>query len=217
MSITASDLEPRLLEGIEELKTGDPDRAIELFSEVALQARVAELPLMEASACGMLAQALLLTGRKEEGLPHGLRALEVAEEAGNEEAIANFRELVAALEEPDEPDEPVDGDGGDPEDLSEEEAILDGLNGRIQAAMDRALTGDPAGAVEELVDIAEESQNIGALGPEASAQIALGQLLLASGNADIAAMSLRRALAIAEELENASAADHIRELLRRAG
>lgn len=208
-----AELANALRRGIEELRTEDPDTAIEIFSRVALQARAAELPLMEASACGMLGQALLLVGRREEGMPHALRALEIAEEVGNEEAIGNFQALVQALSAEEEPENEGEVD---PE-QAEVEAILDGLNARIKAAMEEAMAGDPVKAVDELVEVVEEAQNIGAMGPEASAQIGIGQLLLASGNNDLAVVSLRRALAIAERLENNAAAEHIRELLERAG
>ena len=162
---------------------------------------------------GMLAQALLLVGRKQEGMPYAIRALEIAEEVGNQEAIDNFQELVRALQAEDEPE----SDDDDDYENAEAEAILDALNARIKAAMDQALAGDPVGAVDSLVEVVEESQKIGAMGPEASAQIAIGQLLLASGNNDLAVISLRRALALAERLENQGAADHIRGLLERAG
>lgn len=200
-----AELGSKLHQGVEELKEGDPERAINLFSFVALQARAAELPVMEASACGMLGQALLLTGRKEEGMPFAHRALEIAEELGNPEVIENFRELIAALEAPDEPEE----------ERSEEDKILDGLNMRIKDAMEQAMAGDPQGALDALLEVAQEAQKVDALGPEASAQIGIGQLLMASGNRDLALISLNRALAIAMELENEGAVKHIRELLER--
>lgn len=209
-----TELEAQILQGIEDLKAGETERAIDLFSTVALQARAGDLPLMEASACGMLGQALLLTGRREEGLPYASRALEIAEAVGNAEAAENFQELLRALEASDEAEEPED-DASSGEEGEEEDETLGALNARIKAAMDRAMVGDPSGAIDELIDIAGEAQRSEAPGPEASAQIAIGQLLLASGNADLAAVALRRALAIAEALENLGAAEHIREILGR--
>lgn len=188
-------LEAQLGLGVEALKAGDIARAIDLLSPVALQARAAELPGLEASACGMLAQAYPLTGRKDEGLPHARRALEIAEEVGDEGATAHFRKVVSALSEGAEGDD---------------------FDARVRGALKQAQDGDPLGAVRQLIQLAAWAKEAGALGPEASARILLGQILLANKQRDLAVAELSQAVAIAEKLGDLGTAARIRELLTGA-
>ncbi len=188
-------LEAQLGVAVEALKAGDITRAIDLLSPIALQARAAELPGLEASACGMLAQAYPLTGNKDDGLAHARRALDIAEEVGDEGATAHFRKVVAAL------DEGAEGDDFD---------------ARVRAALKQAQDGDPLGATRALIQLAGWAKEAKALGPEASARILLGQILLANDQRDLAVTELEQAIVIAEKLGDEGTASRIRELLAGA-
>jgi tetratricopeptide (TPR) repeat protein len=90
-------------------------------------------------------------------------------------------------------------------------------NARIHAALEQAKAGDPSAALQALVQIAEEAHKAGATGPEASARIFLGQIhLFQNGERILAAAELHRALTLAEQLGDESAAAHIRALLAQA-
>jgi tetratricopeptide (TPR) repeat protein len=186
-------LEAQLRLGVEALKAGEIPRAIELLSPVALQARAADLPGFEASACGMLAQAYPLTGQKDDALPYARRALEIAELLEDEGAANHFRQVVAAL--------------------STEDGAADDFDARVRAALKQAQDGDPLGAVRALIQLAEWAKGAAALGPEASARILLGQILLANDQKDLAVAELNQAVAIAEKLGDQDTAARIRDLL----
>jgi tetratricopeptide (TPR) repeat protein len=185
-------LDAQLRLGVEALKAGEITRAIELLSPVALQARAADMPGFEASACGMLAQAYPLTGNKDEALPYARRALEIAETLGDEGAAAHFRKVVSALDE-----------GADADDFDT----------RVRAALTQAQSGDPVGAARALLQLAAWAKQAGAPGPEASARILLGQILLANGQRELGVSELEQALAIAEKLGDEETAARIRDLL----
>ena len=65
--------------------------------------------------------------------------------------------------------------------------------------------------------IAEQARAAAAPGPEASARIFLGQILLARGERALARAELLTALGIAEKLGDEGAAAHVRALLAQAG
>ncbi|MFO0756499.1 MAG: hypothetical protein U0359_08420 [Byssovorax sp.] len=174
------------------LKEGDIPRAIDLLSPIALSARAADLLGLEASACGMLAQAYPLTGHKEEAIPHARRALEISEAVGDEGAVAHFRKMVHTLEG---------------------HAAADDFDLQVRAALTLARGGDAPGAVRSLIQLAQAAKQAGALGPEASARILLGQILLANGQKDLGGAELAQALAIAEKLGDEGTAERIRALL----
>ena len=70
-------------------------------AEEAIPILVAELPKIpvgsaaEASACSLLSQALLMKGDPAEGLPFAQRALDIAQEHGEQDVIQHFQELVS--------------------------------------------------------------------------------------------------------------------------
>jgi tetratricopeptide (TPR) repeat protein len=179
------------------LDARDPDAAIARLAPLVQRARRDGLLPLEASASGLLAQALFLKGHKREALERAHRALAIAEDAGEEEASAHFRELVELLER-----------GGDP-------GLPDALHNTIEEAIATAQGGDVAGGVRELEASADEAQRAGKEGNEATVRIVLGQILRAAGDDARAAEQFRRALEIAERMGDEGAAAHVRGLLEK--
>jgi tetratricopeptide (TPR) repeat protein len=177
------------------LEERDADRAIALLTPVVDRARQDGLLPLEASASGMLAQALFVTGKKPAALALAHRALAIAEEAGQDDAVRHFRDLAEVMEQ-NEPGEAPDV-----------------VNAQIQAAIELATTGDVEAAVRSLDQLAEDTQAAGAAGPEATVRIVLAQILQAAGDPELASVHLRRALLVAEQLGDPGAADHIRGML----
>jgi hypothetical protein len=145
-----------------------------------------------------LAQALFLTGKKRDALELAHRALAIAEDAGEEEASAHFRELVGVLEQ-------GDAGGGMP----------DRLHATIQDAIATAQGGDVGEAVRRLEASAADEQRSGQEGNEATVRIVLGQILQAASDAAGAEKQFRRALDIAEHMGDQGAAAHVRRLLEK--
>jgi tetratricopeptide (TPR) repeat protein len=195
----STELDALLEQGAEALEARDADRAISILSPLVERAgKDGNLPL-EASASGMLAQALFVTGRKEEALQKARRALAIATDAGQEDAAGHFRDLVEVME---------GTEAGD--------RIPDAFQVQIQAAIEVARSGDIAGATRGLGKLADDAQEAGATGAEATARIVLGQILQAAGDAEMAGTHLRRALAIAQQVGDEAATDHIRGMLGTA-
>jgi tetratricopeptide (TPR) repeat protein len=196
----SGELDALLEQGAEAMEARDAMRAIELLTPAADRAHAEGLLPLEASACGMLAQALFVTGRKEDALVRARRALEIAEEAGQEDAATHFRDLLETME----------GAAGGTD-------IPDAFHAGLQAALQQAGTGDPGGAAVKVAALADEAREAGAEGAEATARILLAQLRLAVGDRDAAIVDLRRALEIAEQVGDENAVAHVRGLLEQAG
>jgi tetratricopeptide (TPR) repeat protein len=192
----SAELDALLQKGAEALEARDADRAIALLSPLVERARRDGLLPLEASAAGMLAQALFVAGRRGEALEHAHRALAIAEEAGQDDAIHHFRELVEVMER---------ADPGP--------SIPDALHVQIQAAIEAAQQGDVSSAVRALDRLSQEAQVANESGAEATLRIVLGQILQATGGAELAVAHLRRALALAEQVGDQGAADHVRRML----
>jgi thioredoxin-like negative regulator of GroEL len=144
----------------------------------------------------MLSQALYVQGKRDEALVLAVRSLEIAEEAGQEEAAGHFRELVEVMSH-------AEGGASVPKDVHD----------RIQAAIATAQRGDITAAAGALDALAEEAKAADDSGSEATVRIVLGQILHAVGDRDGAAAHLRRALTIAEAIGDQAAADHVRGML----
>lgn len=192
----SGELDALLEQGAEAMEARDAPRAIELLTPVADRAHAEGLLPLEASACGMLSQALFVTGRREEALTRARRALQIAEEAGQEDAAGHFRELLDTME----------GSGPDA-------AVPDAFHSGIQAALEQARGGDPGGAAAKVAELADQARDSDAPGPEATARILLAQLRLALGEREGALADLRRALELAEQIGDANAATHVRQLI----
>jgi tetratricopeptide (TPR) repeat protein len=195
----SAEIDALLAEGARALEARDTDHAIAVLAPLVAQARQDGLLPLEASASGMLAQALFINGKKPEAILLVGRALTIAQEAGQEDAIRHFRELLEVMEQT----EPAPG-------------IPEAVHTRIQAAIEAAQAGDAPGAVASLEALAEEMERSADLGAEATARIVLGQILQATGQAEAAAVHLRRALTITEQVGDESAASHVRHMLDAA-
>ena len=195
----STELDALLEQGAEALEARDADAAIAILGPLVERAGKEGLLPLEASASGMLAQALFVTGRKEEALGKARRALEIAEEAGQDDAARHFRDLVEVMEGTEA--------GAN---------IPDAFQAQVQAAVEVARSGDVKGASNALGKLADDAQEAGASGAEATARIVLGQILKAAGDAEMADTHLRRALAIAEQVGDDAATDHIRGMLAAA-
>jgi tetratricopeptide (TPR) repeat protein len=195
----SEELDALLEQAAHALEERDADRAIALLEPLVARAGREGLLPLEASASGMLAQALFVTGRKPDALERAHRALTIAQEAEQEDAVRHFQELVDVMEK----NEP----GAN---------IPDVLSSQIETAIETAQRGDVAGAVTTLDRLAEEAQEAGAGGGEATVRIVLAQVLQAAGDHDLASVHLRRALAIAQQLGDEGAADTVRRMLETA-
>lgn len=188
-------------QGVEALRARNAEGSIDLLLPVADRARAAHNPALESYARGMLAQALFLAGRRPDALHEARRALDVATEAGHEDAALHFRGLLDHM--------------ATAQDTSP--ARIDDYNTRIRAALDRAAAGDPATAFREISAIALAAKEGGAGGPEASARIVLGQIFSARGERDRAEAEFRRALELAHQIGDDAVTTHVSRLLEKHG
>ncbi len=188
-------------QGVEALRARNAEGSIDLLLPVADRARAAQNPALESYARGMLAQAMFLAGRRGDALNEARRALDVATDAGHEDAAQHFRGLLEHM--------------ATAQDASA--APIDDYNSRIRAALDRAAAGDPATAFQEISAIASAAKEGGADGPEASARIVLGQIFSARGERDRAETEFRRALQLAHQIGDAAVINHVSRLLEKHG
>jgi tetratricopeptide (TPR) repeat protein len=192
----SNELDIQLQEGAAALEARDAARAIEVLTPLVARAERDGILALEASAAGMLSQALFVTGKTDEALKLARRAVAIAEDAGQDDAAAHFRQVLEAMER-------GSAAGGLP----------DGLNRIVETAIDQAHRGDIAGAQATLATAADEAQSSGDMGAEATMRIVLGQILREAKDPAGAERHLRRALAIAEQVGDAGAADHVQGLL----
>jgi tetratricopeptide (TPR) repeat protein len=201
---SAAALMAQIREGKAVLEARDPRRAADLLKQAAESAHDVAIPELESLACGLLALALSILGQRDEALVRAHRALAIAEHEREPSAgfIEDLRDVIQRMESAASPP----GDPGGPD-----------WNARIGAALERARAGDADAAFQALVEIAEQARAAAAPGPEASARIFLGQILLARGERALARAELLTALGIAEKLGDEGAAAHVRALLAQAG
>lgn len=196
----ASVVVSQMRQGQAALEARSPRRAADLLAEAAYGASNAGMLALEASARGMLAQAMFMLGRRSEALANVRSALAITEQIGQEDAVRHFRQLLRRIESAGPL--PVVPAGPD-------------WNTRIQAALEQAQAGDLDVACRALVQIAEQAHDAGAQQPEANARIFLGQMLISRGERELAKAELLRALGIAESVGDGTAAGHARALLRQ--
>ncbi|MCA9537359.1 MAG: tetratricopeptide repeat protein [Myxococcales bacterium] len=80
------------------LERGQIEEALPSLEEAARLAREVDATGAEATICSLLAQGFLALHRPKEALPHARRALAIAEQLGQTEAVDAFRKLIAATE-----------------------------------------------------------------------------------------------------------------------
>jgi hypothetical protein len=187
--------------GVETLRSRNPEGSIDLLLPVADRARAAQNPALESYARGMLAQAMFLAGRRPDAVLEAKRAIEVATNAGHDDAAQHFRALLEHMEGAPDPSSP---------------SMVD-YNARIRGALDRAAAGDPGAAFQEISAVAQAAKQGGADGPEASARIVLGQIYSARGQRDLAEGEFRRALQLSRHVGDTAVINHVTRLLEKLG
>lgn len=160
---------------------------------------------VEASARGMLAQALLLRGATAEAREQCEKALALATAVGDEPATQHFTALLAQLDTP---------DGADRYRHEAEVARhAEEVEKQAGAAMEN---GDFAEAVSLLEPAAEEAQSAGVKHTEATLRGMLAQCHLMAGQRKEAEREAKAALALAQALGATDAADSFRQILQLA-
>lgn len=188
-------LTEELERGVAALRAHDPEGSIDLLLPVVDRAREAGAPAVESYARGMLAQALFVTGKREEALAEVKRAATIAQENQHHEAIRHFADLATQLEAA----------------KSAVEARGD-FDRRISHALEHA-SSDPDGSFREISAIAAEAASAGEKGAEASARIVLGQIHFARHELDRAEAELRRAQSLARQVGDPNVVAHVAKLL----
>ena len=188
-----TELNARIQEIIPRVQAGDQS-AVEALRAVAARAAAERLPGPEATARGLLGQALLHFDRRGEAEPELYRALALAEELGNEDAAGHFRGLLAP-----EPD-----------------ALVPEAERQLQRAVETARQGRPQDALGLVRGVLDQARREGLGGLEASARGLMAQILLNVGLADEALSHARLALGLAESSGATEAAEHFRELVQAA-
>lgn len=186
------------------LTGGDPDAAAETLKPL-VGPLMAHGPLnAEASARGMLAQALGMAGKTDEARPHALRALAIARELGEEDAEAHFGNLLRILDGP----------------LEQNPLVLVRISAEVDsecAEAARALGDeDYARAIVHLEKALELAGEGRVPGPEATASGMMAQALLRSGERSEAKVYATRALKLAQELGDTEATAGFLEIIALA-
>ena len=188
----------------EALTRGDADAAIatlEPLAEVALLVGAADV---EASACGMLAQALIMGGRADDARAPIARAVAIADALGDAGAKAHFEALAASIA-----DHSASHAVGAARLTEELRTVTDAA--RAMLADDR-----PAEAAEALRGAAERAREAGLPAAEATARGLLAQALLNTQSRPEALVAASRALELATLLGDDEAIDGFTQLVSLA-
>ena len=183
------------------LTYGDPAMAIPLLEALCRVTRAQNLTADEASACGMLAQALALTGRSSDAAEPAARGLAIAEELGDPEAAAHFGQIIASLK------------SGDAQALVQAQTS-ERVMARCAEAGKLLDAEDSEGAIALLAEAAQEAAEAGAGYAEAGARGQLAQVLMLSGKREEATTEAERALELAKDLGDSQAAEQFQELIK---
>lgn len=189
---TETDLEAALETGKSALMEGKLEDAVEHLEFVRRQARQAGELVPEAGACGLLAQVFIETGQRDGAVEHAKRALEIAEQLGNEEVAESFRALLH---------------------VADASAENHAMANEIQEATRTLRAGNPDEAIAHLqtaLQIALDHDNV--VG-EALARGLLAQAHHKLGNREDAMANAKRAREIFAECGDEEATDHFEEIL----
>ncbi|TNF27791.1 MAG: hypothetical protein EP329_19025 [Deltaproteobacteria bacterium] len=187
------------------LTRGDGAAAVAALEPLILQAAGSGDLALEASASGMMAQAMMMLGRLDEARRQAERALEIAELTGDLRAREHFAELMTHL---------------DSQDSADSAMAAARVAARARAALGvagQALeAGDADAALQILWPVLHDACDTGARGAEASLRGLIAQALLAETKRNEAIEQATRAAAIADELKNADAAKAFRQIVELA-
>lgn len=160
---------------------------------------------VEASASGMMAQAMIMVGRLDEARRQAQRAVDLAEHLHDEAATEHFHQLLASL---------------DTAAHAEEAVALSQVSARARAAATAAgktiEAGAPAEALQLVYPVLREAVSHGARAAEATLRGVIAQALLASDKKDEAIEQANKAATLADELGDANAAASFRQIVEFA-
>jgi hypothetical protein len=205
LALAPEAVEALLEQAMGALDRGDPAGAEADLHTVLVAAIGHALPDLEATARGMLGQAMMLQGSPDRAIPQLERAVVLAREMGDPGAEGHFAGLLAAASSP---------DGARRYQQQGEVAR------RAELAADEAgsalESGDWQRAVGILAPLADEARDVGAPEAEATLRGLLAQAWLTGRMRQEAISDARRALTLAEQAHATEAADAFRNLLQLA-
>jgi hypothetical protein len=198
-------LEEVLERAMAALDRGDPMAAEADLRTVLIASLAHQQSDLEATARGMMAQAMLMRGAPEEARPHIERAMAIAREMGDPGAEGHFAALLAAA---------TDGEAAD----------RYRRQGELAKRVDDAATqagraleaGDWENAVASIDGLAEEAKALDALESEATLRGLLSQAWLMGNRRQEAVANAKRAVELAEKAGAREAADAFRGMLQLA-
>ncbi|MGM0578579.1 MAG: hypothetical protein ACQEXJ_22835 [Myxococcota bacterium] len=205
--LTEQEMEAALDRAGDALTRAHPEEAVTLLEALAESTEASGHAAVEASARGMLAQALIMMRRGEEARPHLERAAAIAGRMNEPRAEAHFRELLGDLEP-----------GSRRDALSK----VDLARVREEANEARSRAGEEmeaerfAEAVAILEPAAEHARREGASAAEASVRSMLAQALVMSGRREDAAREAERGLELARGEGDEEAVESFTQLLALA-
>lgn len=161
------------------------------LTELATQAAADGALVAEAGARGMLAQLLMAEGDHDGAAREAVRALAIAEELGQDDAVTHFRALLAEI------------------DASRGKASPAELVRRLSGIAQRLARKEYNEAFTEVVSVLDAARDAGNRPAEFSARLALSQIQAAVGMKELALAEARKALDIARELRDAEAIAHM--------
>jgi len=196
-------IERRLEHAMEALDRGDAATAETDLRTVLIAALGNQQPDLEATARGMLAQAMLMRGAPAEAREHLERAIYLSREMGDPGAEEHFTALLAATDSSDAADRyRLQGDVAKRADRAAQEA------GQALEA------GDWEQAVSVLGPVADEAQALEVLEAEATLRGLLSQAHLMGSQRKEAVAHAKRAVELAEKAGATEAADAFRSMLQ---
>lgn len=203
--LSAGEVDDTLNCAAEAFTCNRPLPALGLLRWLVARARAQRLPEVEASASGMLAQGLVLAGRRREAREYAERALGIAQQLGDVAAAEHFEGLVESLA------------SGAPAGLANRVVAGSQLHAQVEAACTaagRALERELHDEAIALLTSAVAAASAGGVPEaEASARGVLAQAFLLAGRRDEALVHLERALEIATTVGDAEAEEGFRSLL----
>jgi tetratricopeptide (TPR) repeat protein len=205
IALSPEDVEALLERAMGALDRGEPGAAEADLETVLVAALGHGQPDLEATARGMLGQAMMLQGQPERAVPQLTRAVELARGMGDAGAEGHFSALLAAA--------------GSPEGARryQQQGEVTRRAERVADEAGQALEhNDWQRAIGLLVPIADEARDVGATEAEATLRGMLAQAWLSGRMRQEAIEDARRALTLAEQAHASEAADAFRSLLQLA-
>ena len=185
------------------LTTGLADQAIGYLEPLVEASRQQDLVEVECSAAGMLAQALVMAGRPEDATEHATRALELAEQLRDPDAISHFKQLVDSL----------GAANGSAAETVERSQTASRIDASCQVAGQALQNEQFDEALALLQPALEAALELNARETEANVRGLLAQALLSTGDLAGANKHAVAALEIAEDVADSETIDGFRQLV----